>query len=337
MQLDREADVADVAGHVVADPHPGGVRSVEPVDAAVVLLVQAVGPLRVEADGVRVVAVLGVRVGQEVGRAPGVEGRPVVAAVDRLEHASAGEPDVEVVPVAGVDEHRVEHRAVGGALDVGPLRPLAPARVVVPAGHRRPGVAVVLAAEQALRRAAGVPGARLVGGPGREPEHRVEGAPVGVALGEGRGRRASLHVRPRSVERNTVGPRWPVRHAARRMAPSRGSSTTCWMMWPRNIGPAAAQVGARAVAGQEPGALPGADEELRSVEVGGHGVARRLPLGPAERRRRVDRLGHGPSVETARGSGPADGRERVALDRADRGAGLGDDHRPLPHDQRVER
>ena len=73
------------------------VRSVEPVDAAVVLLVQPVGLLRVEADGVRVVAVLRVRVGQEVGRAARVERRPVVAAVDGLEHAAAGQPEVEVL------------------------------------------------------------------------------------------------------------------------------------------------------------------------------------------------------------------------------------------------
>src|SRR5262245_50283801 len=41
------------------------------------------------------------------------------------------------------------------------------------------------------------------------------------------GRVASRHVSPMSVERNTVGPRCPVRIAASNVVLSRGSSTTC--------------------------------------------------------------------------------------------------------------
>ena len=53
---------------------------------------------------------------------------------------------------------------------------------------------------------------------------------------------ASFHVRPPSVERNTVGPRWPVRAAASSVLPSRGSSTAWWTVCPRNAGPASFHV-----------------------------------------------------------------------------------------------
>ena len=65
MQLDREADVADVARHVVADAHPPALGPVHAVDAAVVLLVQAVGPQRMQPHAVRVVAELGLGIGKE--------------------------------------------------------------------------------------------------------------------------------------------------------------------------------------------------------------------------------------------------------------------------------
>src|SRR5947209_4753500 len=45
-------------------------------------------------------------------------------------------------------------------------------------------------------------------------------------------------VTPPSVERNTVGPRWPARAAQSSVFPSRGSSTTWLTMCPRKCGPA---------------------------------------------------------------------------------------------------
>src|SRR6266540_2402859 len=51
------------------------------------------------------------------------------------------------------------------------------------------------------------------------------------------GRFASFQLRPRSVERNTVGPRWPVFAAARSVRPSRGSRTRWLITWPRKWGP----------------------------------------------------------------------------------------------------
>ena len=64
MQLDREPDVADVARHVVADAGPATVRTVDAVDAAVVLLIEPVGTQRMHAHAVRVVPERGVGVRQ---------------------------------------------------------------------------------------------------------------------------------------------------------------------------------------------------------------------------------------------------------------------------------
>ena len=56
------------------------------------------------------------------------------------------------------------------------------------------------------------------------------------AFGKAGGVFASFHVLPKSVDRNTVGPRCPVRAAMSIVHRSRGSSTTGCTMWPRNIG-----------------------------------------------------------------------------------------------------
>ena len=166
---------------------------------------------------VRVVAELGVGIGEEARRAAGVERPPVAAAVDRLEHAAGRQPEVHVRGVARVDDDRVEHRAVGRVL-LGPLGPRLPHRMVVPAVDGRPRVAAVVAAEQALRRSAGVPDAGLVGVARREPEHRPRAPAQSLAAAERRRRVASVQVAPRSSDRNTVGPRWPVRMAAQHAA-----------------------------------------------------------------------------------------------------------------------
>ena len=55
------------------------------------------------------------------------------------------------------------------------------------------------------------------------------------------GREASDQVAPKSVVRNSVGPRCPVPAATSRVRPSRGSSTACWTMWPRKWGPSTDQ------------------------------------------------------------------------------------------------
>src|SRR5713101_22593 len=63
-----------------------------------------------------------------------------------------------------------------------------------------------------------------------------------AALGNAGGRCASFQVRPKSVERNTVGPRWPARTAQSSVLPSRGSSTRGLTMLPRKWGPASVQL-----------------------------------------------------------------------------------------------
>ena len=112
---------------------------------------------------------------------------------------------------------------------LGPLGPRLPHRVVVPAVDRLPRVAAVLAAEQALRRAARVPDAGLVGvarASARTPRCRR-------ALERGRRPRTRAAASPRSTSRRgrSSGTRSgrggrcaPPSSSVRR---SRGSSTTC--------------------------------------------------------------------------------------------------------------
>src|SRR2546422_610813 len=56
-------------------------------------------------------------------------------------------------------------------------------------------------------------------------------------LGNAGGALASCQLLPKSVDRKTVGPRWPVRAAASSVRRSLGSSTRWCTMWPRNCGP----------------------------------------------------------------------------------------------------
>ena len=87
--------------------------------------------------------------------------------------------------VAWIHDHRVQHRAVG-SLILRVVRPRLPHLVVVEPGDRRPRVATVVAAEEALRRGARVPDARLVGMTGAQPNHGVDAALERVTLDEGR-------------------------------------------------------------------------------------------------------------------------------------------------------
>ena len=82
---------------------------------------------------------------------------------------------VEVRRVARVDDDRVQLGAVGRAVLLA-AHPRAVLRVVVEPGHRLPGDAAVLGAEQALRRGARVPDAGLARVAGRQPEGVVDGA-----------------------------------------------------------------------------------------------------------------------------------------------------------------
>ena len=201
-------------GHVVADADPAALGPVHAVDAAVVLLVEPVG---VAAGAAGRSAGRGRTPARDRARTsaaqPGVERCPVAAAVGALEHAAAP-----------TGRGRGASASRGSTMTECSIEPSG----VFSSGHshhvshigwsfqpcdRLPRVAAVVAAEQALGRAARVPDAGLVGVARRQPEHRVAGCAASAVAGRERRRAASprVHVRPRSSERNTVGPRWPVR------------------------------------------------------------------------------------------------------------------------------
>ena len=99
--------------HVVADAVPAALGAVHAVDAAVVLLVEAVGAT---SGGARSAGR-----GRTRGRAPGrtAPGSPGSAGPSRRRRRwtrtrrPPTAPGAEVVRVTGVDEHRVQHRTVG--------------------------------------------------------------------------------------------------------------------------------------------------------------------------------------------------------------------------------
>ena len=86
------------------------------------------------------------------------------------------------------------------------------------------------------------------------------------------GAAASFHVRPPSCERNTVGPRCPVRAAASSVLPSRGSSIAWCTMCPRKVGGDSFHERRRRVARERPQSLAGRDQEAHAARRGGAGV-----------------------------------------------------------------
>ena len=62
-----------------------------------------------------------------------------------------------------------------------------------------------------------------------------------------------------------VGPRWPVLAAANSVRPSRGSSCTWLMLWPRKCGPSATQVLRSGVAVEQPRALARGHEDEQAL------------------------------------------------------------------------
>ena len=184
----------------------------------------------------RIVAELGLGLGEERDLATGVERLPVETAIGRLEHTARRQRDVHVRRVARIDDDGVQHRPVGRVL-LGPLGPRRPHRMVVPTVDRIPRCATVAADEQALRRAAGVPHTGFVGVPWRQPEHRLHAALELVARSK-RGRRCFCPRRAQVVGMEKPSGRG-ARSASQQQAscPIRGpSSTTCCAMCPRNIG-----------------------------------------------------------------------------------------------------
>lgn len=111
-----KADVADALGHGPADTYPGVGRAVEPVNAAVILLIQAIRVARAESHTVRIVK----------GDVGGVESfdhfhalhkrREAAAAVARFVHAAARHGEIKMLGVARVDDDGVQLGSVRRAV-----------------------------------------------------------------------------------------------------------------------------------------------------------------------------------------------------------------------------
>ncbi len=112
--------------------------------------------------------------------------RPGLAAVGRFMHAAARHAEIQMLRIARIDIDRMHRRPVRrAALIVAPHR--LEDGIVVDRGDRRPAVAAVFAAEQALRAGAGIPHARLAGVARRQPEGVLHAAALAVRiLREGR-------------------------------------------------------------------------------------------------------------------------------------------------------
>ena len=215
-----------------------------------------------------------------------------------------------MVRVAGIDVDRVQHRPVGGAL-LGPLAPRRPGRVVVPPLDRRPRVAPVLGVEQALGASRPRTSSPVAPGGRASARRRARSErPSGSPAGNAGGRAASCQVRPRSSERSTVGPRWPVRTATRSRRWSRGSRTAWCTTWPSSDGPATDHLCRSASAARihRPLRVPTSSQGPAAVGVGGRRAVGGLPrrsgvAGPGVRRR-----GGGDGVGGGHGGLPGRGR-----------------------------
>ena len=171
IEHDREADVADLLRHRGADAAPAPRGPVDTIDAAVILLIEPVRQRRMHDDAVRIVTEGNIGVRQEIRRDSLVERRPVAPAIGRLEHASDRDPEIQVLRIARIDDHRMQQLAAGRAESGRPLRAH---RVIVESGDGLPGVSTVGRTEEPRRRAARVPGAFLGRVTGCQPEDCVD-------------------------------------------------------------------------------------------------------------------------------------------------------------------
>src|SRR5439155_283787 len=104
--------------HRLSNSLPAILAPCEPVDTAMVLLVNHVTRLGVDSQTVRVMSVSRIGIGEEIRRATAVERLPRGPAVTRLEYAACRAPDIQVVgphggkhgaPVARIDHGVVHH------------------------------------------------------------------------------------------------------------------------------------------------------------------------------------------------------------------------------------
>ena len=190
----------------------------------------------------------------------------------RLEHAAARHRDVHVRGIARIDRgssassarracrpgrRRTRPCACGCA-----LKPATPSHVAPPSAERNSPCGDVPAYH--------TPGCDACPGVSQNvwsTTRPLSGANAG-------GLAASFHVRPPSCERNTVGPRWPVRAAASSVLPSRGSAQRVVDDVAEERGRRQLPRAARGVAGQRPQALAGRDQQAHATGRRGGGARR---------------------------------------------------------------
>src|ERR1044071_2822559 len=102
-----KSNIADLFGHVLTDPHPLFRGSVEPIDAAVILLIQPVWVAGTEPNAMGVVEGHSGRIEALDHVEPLHEGCECLAAVDGFMHASSGHGEVEMHGIARINEDRV--------------------------------------------------------------------------------------------------------------------------------------------------------------------------------------------------------------------------------------
>src|ERR1700674_4758463 len=103
MHHDAETDVADFRRHVAPDSHPFVARAIEPVDAAVALLVEAIGPRRMDLQAMRVLPEFRIGIGKKVRLDVAVERPPARASIGSLEYAALRGDQIHVRRVARID------------------------------------------------------------------------------------------------------------------------------------------------------------------------------------------------------------------------------------------
>src|SRR5208283_3089094 len=96
MHHDAEADVANLPGHVVADSQPLVAGAIDPVDAAVILLVEPIGSPRMQAHAMYVLSVLRIWIGQKVHLDAAIERAPRFSLVVSLKRTTAGGNHIHV-------------------------------------------------------------------------------------------------------------------------------------------------------------------------------------------------------------------------------------------------
>ncbi len=156
--------------------------TIEPIDAAVILLVQPVGQRRVLSHAVRVVAEWRRWLRQKGCFDAGIERAPIGPRHRSIRTRLHSTCRYTCGSIARVDEYGMQRRTVGRAVLVAAAPRLAH-RMLVESIDAAPCRAAIVGSKQSLRRSAGVPHARLRSMSGRKPESVVDDSSATFAKG----------------------------------------------------------------------------------------------------------------------------------------------------------